>query len=52
MAESRDPPITHQDINAYRKDGFLICRWPLFSEQKLFILQEIGHEYMLDIKKQ
>ena len=51
MAESRDPPITHQDINAYRKDGFLICRWPPFSEQKLFILQEIGHEYMLDIKK-
>lgn len=37
-----NPPL---DLDAYRRDGFLACRFPLFPEASLAALEAIAEEY-------
>lgn len=34
------------DLDAYRRDGFLVCRWPLFPAEMIDAVDAIGSEYV------
>lgn len=40
--------LTKADIDAYRRDGFLVFHWPLFMPERLERLRRIAREYVAE----